>query len=201
MVTENRRQVSAPYSRHHAPGTSPLAKADDIADLAAKLEQLAKIVVGDDKGGPKAPTVGPSPAVADTTSLYLSRSLRRWRMIGGALVAVTVAAGTIAANLYAYIQGYADERAEEILKSRAEAERARELGEQVQKNTEMIGALQSRPQPDSRDLEEKVEKLRVLNALQWSYVTDVVEAIQARRRPPGKSQDLIEAEQDVLGEK
>lgn len=197
-MTEQRRQVSAPYSRHQSPGTSPLAKADDIADLATKLEELAKIVVNEGKDAVRAPP-GKSGA-ADTSTIYLTRSVRRWKLFGGAILAVAMGAGTLAANFYAYIQGYADERAEEILKTRAEADRARQLTEQVEANTARIVELQKSPPPrDSRDLEEKLEKLRILNALQWAYVTDVVEAIQARKRPPGKSPELLDAEHDIFG--
>jgi hypothetical protein len=187
------RPTERPGAYHHTK-SPPGFDVDKIAEGLARLEQLEKILTGGDEGDGEQPTTPRARLHRPSqNSAALTRSIKRYRYGVAALMATVVSLGTILVNVYSYLQGYANDRAQEVIAAREAAEAAQALVEKVHDNASDITDLRARA--GSIDaLERNVSDLSRFNALQWDYLMKVIDALQQRKKVPAKPQELQDAE-------
>jgi hypothetical protein len=168
------------------------AAAENVRDLLRELFAEQSSVT--DK--PKKSTSKESKDVNDsnpalTRSEKSNRRLKGWVFLLVSLVGVL---GTVSANLWSFVQGYAQDRANRAL----ELEAAKELHDRVEQHESRLGEIVTREESTAvslrKELGSEIRAMAELQVLEAEYLNAVLEALVARRKLPQKSRRLVDAE-------
>ncbi len=197
--------------KHDAPVRAPmflspeLQKLRDemVKDAVVELKTVIKEIFTDESSvsekqekAAKSKRAKP-PADPSNSNAALTRSQatnRKLRISVTVLIGLTSILATGAANLWSYIQGYAQDKADRAL----EIEAAKELHDRVEQHEARLAEIVDREQATANsiraDLGGEIRAIVELQALEAEYTNQVLEALVTRRKIPAKSRRLVDAE-------
>lgn len=126
-------------------------------------------------------------------SVSVSRENVRLRISLGLVTTIAGVLGVVATNLFSYAKGLGDERVERA----ADMEEVRAVREQLEVHELRVSELVSASGREAKSRDEILRQVGELQLLEWRYITQVLEAMRARKPAPAKPQDLVDAESRV----
>lgn len=169
-----------------------------VGELQRAVGTLGAAMASSESDVAKAPPAA-APEAPKNSDPALTRAERRVKVLGSGIVAMTALVSLLATLLafaWSYIKGYGDDRAARAVeieesrtaRSQLDDHEAR-LTQAVLEQKSLIETMAS-VQGELTDL----RRYRELHRLEAEYLNAVNDALAHRRKPPGKSPELVAAE-------